>query len=367
MLFQNHLRLMVAAFGTAAVASTLSCMGGGSERPNLKRLGEDVVVSGGSPRVTDSVPGDAILAGGDLSFSGATGGDYLGVGGQQAVTGRIHGSFRAAGGEIHLAAAVDRNVTIAGGSIILDSAAVIARNAYLFGGKLEIDGTVREGILAAGGEVVLNGAVGRDVEISGGALRVGPRAQIAGNLRYRVPANKVQIDSAARISGTVTALPVGSRWGVRAVLWVLGILLAGAVVVALFPSFMAGAAEILPRRPLLTALVGLGWALLVPIAVVIAAITFVGLPLALLATAVYLLVVAIATIPFAMWLGRLLLGARAGPGRPGALVSFLVGELLLIILELVPVVGGFVMLIAACLGLGALLLEARAVRTQQAV
>jgi hypothetical protein len=340
-------------------------MGGGSERPNVRRLGEDVLVSGGSPGVTDSVPGDAILAGGDLSFSGVTGGDYLGVGGKQAVTGRIHGSLRAAGGEIHLAAAVDRNVTITGGAIVLDPAAVVARNAYLFGGKIDINGTVREGILASGGEIVLNGVVGRDVEVSGGALRVGPRAQIAGNLRYRVPANKVHIDSAARISGTVTALPVGSKWGLRTLLWALGVLLAGAVTVALFPRFMAGAADILPQRPLISALVGLGWAILVPVALIIAAVTFVGLPLALLGTAVYLVVVGIATIPFALWLGRLLLAARARPGRSGALVSFLVGGLLLIIVGLVPVVGGFVTMIAACLGLGGLLLEAQALRTQQ--
>ena len=364
MSFQPRLRLILAMFGTAVVASTLSC-GGGSDRPSVKRLGEDVLVSGSSPTVTDSVPGDAILAGGDLSFSGTTGGDYLGAGGQQAITGRIHGSLRAAGGEIHVAAAVDRNATIAGGAIVLDSAAVIARNAYLFGGKIDINGTVREGILASGGAIVLNGVVGRDVELSGGELRVGPRAQIAGNLRYRVPANKVHIDSAARISGTVTALPVGSRWGIRTLLWALGVLLAGVATVALFPRFMAGAAEILPQRPLRAALVGLGWAILVPIAAVFAAVTFIGLPLALLVTAVYLVLVGIATIPFAIWLGRLLLGARARPGRPGALVGFLTGGLVLMIVGLVPVVGGFVTVVAVCLGLGALLLEAQAFRAQQ--
>jgi hypothetical protein len=362
----THRRLIRVIFGSAVMASTLSCVGGGgSDRPSVKRLGDDVLVSGGSRAMTDSVPGDAILAGGDLSFSGATGGDYLGVGGQQAITGRVHGSLRAAGGEIHLAAAVDRNATIAGGEIVLDSAGVIARNAYLFGGKININGTVRESILAAGGEVVLNGVVGRDVEISGGALHVGPRAQIAGNLRYRVPANKVRIDSAARISGTVTALPAGSSWSLRSLLWVFGILLAGTVIVALFPRFMAGAAEILPERPLISALFGLGWAILVPIAAVIAAITFVGLPLALLTIAVYAIGLGIATIPFAVWLGRLLLGARSRPGRSGALVSYLIGGLLLTIVGLVPVVGGFVTIIAACLGLGALLLEAQALRAQQ--
>ena len=117
-------------------------------------------------------------------------------------------------------------------------------------------------------------------------------------------------------------------------LWVLGVLLAGTVIVALFPRFMAGAAEILPERPLLSALFGLGWAILIPIAAVIAAITFVGLPLAMLAIPVYMIGLAIATIPFAVWLGRLLLGARARPGRSGAVVSYLVGALLLIIVGL---------------------------------
>jgi phytoene dehydrogenase-like protein len=116
------------------MASTLSCGRSEQLQNEVTRRGEDVLATGSMATVMDSVPGDAILAGGDLSFAGATGGDYLGAGGKQAVTGRIHGSLRAAGGEVHVAAAVDRNTTIAGGTVELDSAAVIARNAYLIGG-----------------------------------------------------------------------------------------------------------------------------------------------------------------------------------------------------------------------------------------
>ena len=149
--------------------------------------------------VMDSVPGDAILAGGNLSFSGATGGDYLGAGGNEAISGRIHGSLRAAGGAIRVAATVDRNATITGGKVDLDSAAVIGRSAYLFAGAIQVDGAVRGTLLAAGGTVTLNGVVGANVEVAADQLRIGPHAQIVGNLRYKVPAGKVHIDPGARI------------------------------------------------------------------------------------------------------------------------------------------------------------------------
>ena len=367
MVFQTHGRCFLALLGAVLMASTLSCGRSEQLQNEVTRRGEDVLATGSMATVMDSVPGDAILAGGDLSFAGATGGDYLGAGGKQAVTGRIHGSLRAAGGEVHVAAAVDRNTTIAGGTVELDSAAVIARNAYLIGGTVQVNGTVRGGLLASGGAIILNGVVGRDVEVAGGALHIGPHAQIAGNLRYRVPAGKVRIDPAARITGTVTALPVSTGWGLWHVLWILGFLVVGAVAVALFPRFMAEAAEILPQRPGRSALVGLGWAILVPIAICVAAITIIGLPLALLTAAVYVILVCLASVPFAVWLGQLLLGARARKGREGALVNFLVGGLLLLVVGIIPVVGGWVSLVAGVLGLGTILLQSQALREGQPV
>jgi hypothetical protein len=346
------------------VASMLSC---GRDKPDnqVSRRGEDVLATGSGPTVMDSVPGDVILMGRDVLFSGSAGGDYLGTGGEQKIGGRIHGSVRAAGGQTHVTAAVDRNATIAGGSVALDSAAVIGRNAYLFGGEVNVSGTVLGSLLASGGTLTLNGVIGRDAEISGGELNVGPRAQIAGNLRYRVPARKVHIDPAARISGTVTALPVSRGWGVWHWLWVLGFLVAGAVAVALFPRFSSEAAELLARSPVRSGLVGLGWIILVAIAIVIAAITVIGIPLALLTTALYLALVYLGRVPLAVWLGALVLRGRASPGRQGALVSFLIGGLLLILVQLIPVIGKLAITIATCVGIGALLLRIQALRQNQ--
>jgi hypothetical protein len=182
-----------------------------------------------------------------------------------------------------------------------------------------------------------------------------------------VRSGQARIDPAAHITGKVTALPVTNRWGLRHILWIFGFLALGAIAVALLPRFMAEAAEILPQRPGRSALVGVGWLILVPIVVILAAITIIGLPLALVMTAVYLSLMCVGSIPFSIWLGQLLLGSRARKGREGALINFLSGGFLLLVFGIIPIVGGWVLLVAVVLGLGTILLNAEAVRKRQPV
>jgi cytoskeletal protein CcmA (bactofilin family) len=347
------------------VASALAC-GAPRQRNEVQqqvaRRGEDVLAVGQSPQIADSVAGDAMLAGGQLIFSGATGGDYVGAGGSQVIAGRIHGSARAAGGEIRLAASVGRNATIAGGRIEIDRAAVIERNAYIAGGTVLANGRVRQNLLISGGAVVLDGVVDGSVDITGGELRVGPRAVIAGNLRYQVPARNVRIDSAAHIGGTVTALPARDWRGAlrffRA-LWLIGFLIAGAVAVALAPRFATEAAERLRERPGPSALIGFLWLIIVPIIAVLVAMTVIGLPLGLLAFAVYAVLLYLGRAVLAVWLGRLVLGTRVAPGRTGAIASFLTGGIIIVLLGLLPGIGSLALLVASLLGVGALLIAIR--------
>jgi hypothetical protein len=363
MVFQTRPRLILALSGFALAVTATGC---GREGPanEVKRNGEDVLAHGSTPSVTDSVPGDAIMAGGDVRFSGAAVGDYLGAGGKQMISGRIHGSLRAAGGEIEVTAAVARNATIIGGHVALDSAALVAQNAYLLGGDVDVKGTVQGSLLASGGSVMLDGVVGRDVQVTAGSFHLGPHAQIAGNLRLRVPEGKIRIDPAARVSGTVSALPV-RKGGMFRILWMFGFIVAGAVMVALVPRFAAEAAAVVRERPGQSAFVGFGSVILIPCAIVIAAITVIGIPLALVASALYIVLVYLSRVPIAVWLGERLAGSRAGAGRSGALVNFLIGGLILLVVGFVPFVGGLVTAIAVIVGLGTLLLRVQAVRDKQ--
>ena len=367
MVSKAHPRFIHVMLGSVVVLSMLAC--GRSGPLNQTRLGDDMIVRGSSVNLDerDTVSGDAILIGRDVKYHSAIGGDYLGVGGQQTIGGRIHGSVRAVGGEIHVSGVIDRNATIAGGSVVMDSTGDIGRNAYFTGGTVQLSGTVRGGLLASGGAVILDGTVDHDVEVGAGELRVGPHAVITGALRYRVPARKVHIDPAARISGTVTALPVSTGWGPKHWLWMLGFILVGVVVVAVFPRFTTEAAAILAARPVRSGLVGFGWFILVPIAIIIAAVTIIGLPLALLTTLLYVVLVSVSSIPFSVWVGGRLLSGRARAGRQGAIMNFLVGDILLLAVGLIPVLGPIVTAIAGCLGLGSIVLRAKSLRAGQPV
>lgn len=362
---------MIVARSRAALCCTLSLALvsiGGCVQPKpenqVMRLGDDLLASGSKPAVRDSVAGDAILAGGDIAFLGATGGDYVGAGGRQDIDGRVHGSLRAAGGHIEVNAVVDRNATIGGGDVQVDSATVIAHNAYLIGGNIRVNGAVRGGLLATGHSVELNGPIGQDVEVAGGTLRLGPLAQIAGNLRYRVTGD-VHIDPGAKVAGKITALPAPKGRGAFSLLWTAGVLLMGVVVVLLIPRFIATAAEGIQKRPGRAILVGLGVGIVGLIAMVIAAVTVIGLPLALIALFFYLIFAALSGVPVSVWLGSRILHSRTLLGRQGPVVNFFIGALVLLIIGVVPVLGGLVTFVAACVGFGAMILAAWAARERQ--
>ena len=321
----------------------------------VMRLGDDVLASGSAPSLGDTIAGDAILAGGEISFNGRTGGDYVAAGGRQDVRGHIHGSMRAAAGRIEVRASVDRNATIGGGDIFIDSTSVIGRNVYLIGPKIKIEATVRGGLLATGADMEINGPVAGDVEVAGGSLRLGPRAQIGGNLTYRLK-EEVRIDPGAKIGGKITSLPISKGKGLFTVLWTVGVVLAGIVAVLLVPGFMTGAAQRINDAPVRSIVVGIASAILIPIAIVIAAITAIGLPLALIVAALVLVFVALSEVPVSIWVGAKILHNRTLLGRQSTLVNFFLGALVLTIIGVVPIIGPILNFIAVCIGYGALLL-----------
>ena len=357
-------RVVLALFAAVLIASAYGCVRPKPEN-QVMRLGDDVLASGSAPVLRDSIAGDAIMAGGEIAFTAHTGGDYVGAGGKQEVGGRVHGSLRAAGGHVEVKAIVDRNATIGGGDLVVDSAAVIGHNAYLIGGSIRVNGTVHGGLLATGGNVELNGVVGQDVEISAGALRLGPHAQIGGNLRYRVARDKVQIDPGAKVTGTITALPVSKGPGLFGLLWTFGGVLAGVVLVLLLPRFFAEAAAGIQERPIRTVIVGIVVPILTLIAIVVAGVTVLGLPLALITLLAFLFFGALSEVPVAVWLGERIMHSRTPLGRQSTIVNFFIGALILLVLGVVPVLGGIVTFVASCVGFGALLLAAWAARERQ--
>ena len=119
------------------------------------------------------------------------------------------------------------------------------------------------------------------------------------------------------------------------------------------------------QRPIRTVIVGIVVPILTLIAIVVAGVTVLGLPLALITLLVFLFFGALSEVPVAVWLGERIMHSRTPLGRQSTIVNFFIGALILLVLGVVPVLGGIVTFVASCVGFGALLFAAWAARERQ--
>lgn len=348
-----------APLGSASAALETLPAGSGSDAPSQEsraaaslQVGPDRLAAGMDVSVSDSVAGDLMAAGGAVSVSGAVAGDLLAAGGSVSSSGPVEGSVRAAGGQLTLSGPVGRNVTAAGGSIRL--AGAVGGNAYLSGGEIVIEGQVDGHLRGSAGLVRILGRVDGSVDITAERVVVGPEARIGGGLTHRSP-EPAEVASGARIDGAVTHRPVEgddalAAWFLR-LLKVGAFLLTGVVLVALFPGAFGRLRDTLVGRPWPSLGLGLAALILVPVALVLAGLTVLGIPLMLIGGGLFAAAMYVARAVVAVWLGERMLGDR--PGRGARVVAFLAGGALLLLAGLLPWVGWAVTLVATLAGFGA--------------
>ena len=183
----------------------------------------------------------------------------------------------------------------------------------------------------------------------------------------------------ARIDGDVTFIrsevphrAMGSAFAAVGVIGVsvfLGLLLLGVAHVFLFPNLMFTAAQTLTTSPWRAMGLGLVLLLGVPIVMVLLAATLVGIPLMLILGATYLISLATAYFVVAIAIGRRgarLVGRSAEATAWTRIAVLAVGVFVLTLLELIPVLGALVMLLALVLGLGAFAIQAYRLRAPAA-
>jgi cytoskeletal protein CcmA (bactofilin family) len=320
--------------------------------------GGDLVAVGRALELTDSVEGDVMAAGARVRFRGRAGGDLLAAGGQQVLGGVVEGSARAAGGWVGLGARVERNVTLAGNQVVVGPPAVVMGNAYLVGGSVRFDGTAERLVRIMGGTVMLNGTIRGDVLVEARRLRLGPDAVIEGDLRYRLSRGQdVILHPGAQVAGAVLPLPAHRAgwipWALRA-FWLVGFMVAGAVVLALLPLLTGAVEARARRRPIVSLAAGILVLILIPVVLLLVAVTLVGLPLALIGVALLAITLYLAPVVVAVWLGRTVLRRPPELPRGARVTAFLLGALLLGLIAFVPLVGPAVVALATVFGFGAL-------------
>ena len=337
-------------------------------------FGPHVVISG-------TVHGDLYAAGGEILVDGTVNGDLIAAGGTVIVSGTVSQDARIVGGRVTVSGTIGNNATVAGGDVLVADAARVQGNWLGAGGNVELAGPVKGQVRIAGGKVTVSDAIGGDLVIAAPSIRLTSEASIGRHFRYWSEAEP-WIEEGAAIGGTILRRPVPE--GLRAERFSRGLtalrlagtaisfvstLVLGLILVIVYPVFSLAVDWTIRERPM--ASLGTGAAALagIPLLVLFCFATVLGLPLGLVAGAMYVVALYVARIFVMLWAGQLLL--QLVSDSPSPRWAFVTGLVLYSLFTLIPFVGGLVTLMTVLVGLGALLLTktalVRQLRNQQLV
>ncbi len=325
------------------------------------REGDTITISGG-----EVVDDDLYIVAGTITVDGTVNGDLWAVGNTIIVNGPVEGSVMAAGRTISINGDVGHAVRAAGETVIINSdvngdvmvgcgqvniasTATVGGDLLLGVGNARIDGLIEGIIKGGGGGVTISGEVRGNVDLKVENLTILPTANIQGDLVY-TSEEEADIQSGARIGGATTHnLPEVKESRARDFPFVLfsgiggkviGFLMAfiaGLVIILLVPGRLKSIADSIRTRPGPSA----GWGALAlfvtPIAAVIVCITIIGIPVGLIALALWGIAFYLAQIPVGLFIGRWIIGHFRNVESKALMIGALaLGLVILKLLGLIP-------------------------------
>jgi hypothetical protein len=322
-------------------------------------IDDTLLASGNIMRVDGVVNGDLLAFGGSLEVRGTVKGDLVSFTKRTVVSGTVEGNIYDFSHSLDLDGQLRHNMYALVQSLRVNDGGHVGGGMVVGAGDVSLEGEVNRSATMFAGNLDVSGSVGRELSMAGDSLTLTNTSRIGGNLSARVRDLKnVHIADGATIVGTrdlrlrVRQSPFARpRFYFYQAVWLAAAMLVGWLGLVLFPGFFQAS----------THAVGSGWRSLglgvgvlagVPVAIVVTAITLVGIPASLMLLAVYLAAIYLAKIWVGAFFGQVLLKpARAT--KSDWLLGLLVGLLILTIVEFVPYLGGLVHLGVVCLGLGA--------------
>lgn len=330
----------------------------------------DVFAAGGSVRLAGAVAQDVFLAGGRITLGSVVGGDAILAGGVITVPGEVGDSLIAGAGSITLDGPVAGKVILAGGQIDIGPQSVVGGQAVLTGGQVVLHGRIAGNLRVSGGRVVILGRVDGDIDANAEKLVLGPDAVVGGSVTLKGP-NPPEIADSAQVAGDIThtqrmglqaVKPVAMAWAATlAVMPFFFCFLLGAAVLLIAPAYAERLTARLRGQPLPSFGLGVLLAFGIPVLLLALMVTIIGIPIAILGGALYILL-AMAGLPLA----ALALSGRWSM-RPGLPVSrakavgvYALTLLGVFVIALVPFLGFLALWVLWSAGIGAGVLALRA-------
>jgi hypothetical protein len=287
---------------------------------------DDVFAAGNIVNINAPV-GSATVAGGKLNVNAPVKGDLFAVGGDVLLNSDVGGKVVAAGGNVNAGGDVGTNLVAMGGQVSILPGVDVARDA-----------------LIAGGNVINAGTVNGTLTVSASSFQNKGSAGKVDFYQTEGPGEEERKSAWAGI-------------GIFGLLMMLGYLILGLILLRYLPVVFEAIDGEIRRSPVVTTVIGFVLMIAAFIAIIIVAVTVVGIPIALI-SALLLAVALMLTGTFVSYSLGKWIGTRLNL-KYGDMALFVIGFVILNILFLIPFVGWLIGLISLSLGFGAMLYAAR--------
>lgn len=317
--------------------------------------------------IRGKVDGDLIaIAGQDVRIEGEVTGSVMALSSEVVVTGTIGGSLRVTSPSVIVEGSIGNDLVAAAGSLAVRSDGTVNQDVVLWAWNAALLGTIGGGLEGAQRYLDLAGEIAGDVSVSVRRLAVVGPLSVGGDLDYRSPNDAAGLDQATVAGAVVRQEPVPANIRLRA-LGLVGRFLVAICLSALallvawsWPGRTQRGYDSLRAAPLRSFLIGF-LALVSPLLVVGlagmlyalappgAALPLIAalIPLFLALVGLVFVMVLVAGIPTAAWIGSVLRKDLTIAGAVG------IGAAVISIAWLIPVVGWLVAAAVLSTGLGA--------------
>lgn len=365
----NKMKIVVLTLFTVLLASLA---GAWAAQAQQFRTGDAVSVSGGEKidgslyvagktlTVDADVNGDVFCAGQTVTVTGTVHGDVICAAQTLTVKGKVEGDVRLAGQVVTLEANVEKNATVAAQTFVLEESGNVAGDMTIGANDATLKGSVGRDVVAGTENLILAGIVTRNVSSDSTTTKLGAEARIGGNITY-TSYNTLGQTEGAVITGTVTRNdpPADKKQSEtftqvlgKLFYWFVALLLVVLALVLLFPRMFQTVTDRAFPMPWWALLAGFGAMLVMPLVLVLLALTFVGLPLMVVVLVLWIGVALLSGPVFSYYVGRLVLPRQQQP-----LLVMLTGASIVIIASFIPYLSVLVFILTAWLGSGMLVLE----------
>ncbi len=309
--------------------------------------------------ISGEVTDDLISIAGRNTLNGIVGKDALMLGASVDVHGAVGEDLRIIAGDVVIAEPVTGDVFIIADTVKILSTASIGGDLVVYGGTVEVSGSVGGNVLGTFESLRLDAPVAKNVDVTTKQLTLGDRAEITDYVRY-VSAQELVRSPSAKIGGEVTrndvVNPDDEKTPVRraaiAGLIVLFSALAWFLVARTLMVQMTERALVRGVRPVLLGFITL---IAAPVVFAVLTVSIIGSIVGIAGILLYILLVIVSLVGMTATLGTLMV-SLAGKNKklivtPYSLIAGVVG---LVLLVFIPVIGPVVIFVTFIVTLGAL-------------